>query len=702
MADIRCPICNRPNDANAKRCWYCQAELPHSDAAGENDSQDWLNDLREPAPGAEPSEPPEDPADSSEPPAEEVPDWLARIRTREQSERAATEEAQPAPAEEPQPEIPDWLSQLKQEQAEEPSSDTPSKTVSPQDQTENDDQEDWLKKLDTWQNSAPTSSETEQPEETAVGPEAASEDKQTTVSPEPSIEKMVPDWLQAFVEEPNSPAPAAPEWPVEQLPSPSIPVSENELQQEESLPQPAQANQASQPTDSGETSEPEASVQDLPQEESDLASFQGILADEDASGQLPTPPVVQNNIVPPFNESSLIDWMDNGKSDADSVENKPATKLEPATLPAWLQELNPKNNKEAPARPDSAKNVENIGPLAGIEGTLQGEEVHRFYKRPQTFSGLLKVTENQQIRSKLLKNIADQANWEGKDLEKKPGSQRWILRLLVALSMLAAVFIPLIFPRFSGITPSLYPAEVVQMYNTVNSLAADKPVLVAADFDGSLFGELNWSYQPVIAHLMERNIPIAFLSTNSVGATLLNQSATALIEKYPAYATSEKWMNLGYLPGGSIGLQGLAQDPRLSMPLNSGLQPAWQASPFDTIKRISDFGALIVISENADTAKYWIEQVKPSLGTTPLLVVISAQSAPLLQPYYDSGQISGYLSGLNSAVAYEALTKSPQNATGHLASYQITMILALLLVAIGGIASLVFYRPAAAKKGAGS
>lgn len=702
MADIRCPICNRPNDVNAKRCWYCQAELPHADAE-ENDSQDWLDHLREPASGAETtSEAAENPADSPEPPAEEVPDWLARIRAREQLEHAA-EEAQLTPADEPQPEIPEWLSQLKQEQAEEPPPDASSQTAPPQDEAKSDDQEDWLKKLDAWQNSVPTPSETEQPEEAAAGAEATSEE-QPAASAKPPIENLVPDWLQAFIEESDSPVPSAPVWPSEQ-PSTvaNVPVSENQPQQQEGLPpQTAQADQTSQPTDSTETSAPEAPLQDLPQVESGLADFQDILTGQDANGQLPTPPAVQNDLVPPFNESSLMDWMEDKASDANSVENKPAAKLEPATLPVWLQELNPKNNKEIPAQPNSAESIEEVGPLAGIEGTLQGEEVRQFYKRPQTFSGLLKVTENQQIRSKLLKSIADPANWEGGNQEKKPGAQRWILHLLVTVAMLTAVFIPLLLPNIAGFTPALYPAEVVQTYNTINSLTADKPVLIAADFDGSLSGELSWSYQPVIAHLMERNVPIAFLSTNSVGATLLNQSVATLIEKYPAYTTPEKWMNLGYLPGGSIGLQGIAQDPRLTMPLNSALQPAWQTSPFDTIKQISDFGALIVISENADTAKYWIEQVKLSLGTTPLLVVISAQSAPLLQPYYDSGQISGYLSGLNSATAYEALTQSPQNATGHFASYQITMILTILLVTIGGIASLVFYHPAVEKKGASS
>jgi hypothetical protein len=197
---------------------------------------------------------------------------------------------------------------------------------------------------------------------------------------------------------------------------------------------------------------------------------------------------------------------------------------------------------------------------------------------------------------------------------------------------------------------------------------------------------------------MARNIPIAYLSTNSVGTNLFGQALLPLEAQYPAYSSANLMINLGYLPGGSIGLQDLASDPLTAMPLAANMKPAWKNPPLSSITHISDFGALIVITENADTARYWIEQVKPSLGTTPLLVIISAQSAPLLQPYYDSGQISGYISGLNSAAAYEALNKDPQNAIDHLSSFQLTMILVALLVLIGGIVSLVMYRPGKEKR----
>ena len=160
------------------------------------------------------------------------------------------------------------------------------------------------------------------------------------------------------------------------------------------------------------------------------------------------------------------------------------------------------------------------------------------------------------------------------------------------------------------------------------------------------------------------------------------------------YVPANRVVNLGYLPGGSVGLQTLAKDPASAIPLTADLQPAWQSGLLQNITKISDFGALIVITENADTARYWIEQVQPALGSTPLIVVISAQSAPMLQPYFSSGQVQGYLAGLNAATIYEELSQQPGVATINFSAFQYAMLVVTLIVFIGGVLSLVLTRPA--------
>ena len=44
-------------------------------------------------------------------------------------------------------------------------------------------------------------------------------------------------------------------------------------------------------------------------------------------------------------------------------------------------------------------------------------------------------------------------------------------------------------------------------------------------------------------------------------------------------------------------------------------------------------------------------------------MVSSAQAAPLLLPYYNSGQVQGILSGITGAAGYEAMTQSSGTAS---------------------------------------
>jgi hypothetical protein len=633
-------------------------------------------------------------ADSAQ---EGIPDWLVRIRERENLEKGKPEEKEPKSPENSDSEIPDWLTEFKVDSPDEksPAGSTSAKAgVPPSDKGQPaDDDNDWLKKLESWQPEKP------RPEE-----KPADEEPKAVQAAPPQGSKDEENWLKIFKEESEEDSqneePSAQPSPVTVngdsssafLPDEPAPVDDliSSAEEEKNLPEPA-ASAGTVPSEN-DPAKPEPSKKNW------LNDFTGIKPDENLAAQVLPPTNNEDQPKAPFTGDQSMSFLDEAASETPAAASEPSKILEPANLPAWIKALNPKQSEEGSPQDNPALTNTPFGPLAGIEGVLKGEELLPSFTPPHTFTGTIKVTENQQARAQILKNIADQSRWEDEGLEEKSRSSHRILHGIVAALMLLAVWIPLVIKGSPSVLPALYPGEVVQAFNTINALPVDKPVLVAADFDGSLYGELSWSLQPLLSQIMAKNIAVAYLSTNSAGATLFSKALDPLVIRYPNYSNPGQLVNLGYLAGGSIGLQSLARDPVTTLPLTASLQPAWQSKPFNAITKISDFGALIVITENADTAKYWIEQVKPSLGTTPLIVVISAQSAPLLQPYYDSGQVTGYISGLYSAVAFESLAKDPQSATGHLSSFQITLILVVLLILVGGIASLILYRPKTEKK----
>lgn len=699
MAEIICPICNRPNDANAERCWFCQAVLPKEESTPINPEENWLDSFRdESTPQGE--EPAAEPAAEPQPGEEEVPDWLARIRTREQEQRQQQIDENPA-ADESGEDVPDWLREI---QAGKPpvsaeSAEPESEPVRPKKDTSSLDNDDWLKSLSDWKQPAeniPPAEETPPAKDEPTEPVAAFAPEATP------LDATDADWLKEFIQEPQAaeakeiPAPVQEEPAVENVPASTAPTSEPLFPAEEEPPQTAI-----------EDSEPDW-----------LSDFKALNPEADLASQVIPPARPDDEVKPAFDDSALMNWMsgqqereeesttdaaepavipeipsDESTPEATPVEevaspsleeNEAAESIEKASLPSWLQALRPAKKQAT----EKAQTHNPQNPLAGIEGTLLQENIEQFYTKPQTYTESLEVSDVQKQRAATLQKMVQPYHWNDADETEQPRSKTWILRLVVSLILIAAAVLPPFFKGLPVAMPSLYPAEVVDMYDGLNGLASGTPVLVAADFDGSLYGELSLSSQAVLQHIMQRNLPIVSLSTTPTGATLLQtllKDANALQTAYP----QTNLINFGYLPGGSMGLQALAADPISALPKDVNLTSPWETEPLQAVKKLSDFGAVIVITENADTARFWVEQVQPSLGNTPLYVILSAQSAPLIQPYYDSKQIKGYIAGLNESTVYESLNTTPGSASANYPAYQISLLIIAVLIFISGIVVLV-------------
>jgi len=82
--EIFCSSCGRPNLPEAVKCWYCQSPL--SQESPEAEGQNNKDAHPEQAPAAQAVQPA-----PTHDPTEEVPEWLRRIREKEQKDREAQE-----------------------------------------------------------------------------------------------------------------------------------------------------------------------------------------------------------------------------------------------------------------------------------------------------------------------------------------------------------------------------------------------------------------------------------------------------------------------------------------------------------------------------------------------------------------------------------------------------------------------------------
>jgi hypothetical protein len=111
------------------------------------------------------------------------------------------------------------------------------------------------------------------------------------------------------------------------------------------------------------------------------------------------------------------------------------------------------------------------------------------------------------------------------------------------------------------------------------------------------------------------------------------------------------------------------------------------------VRVLSDFAAIVVITDNADSGRVWIEQTGSTIGNTPILMVLSAQAEPMILPYYASGQVKGLVTGLAGGDAYGQIFARPDSTRGlaekYWNSFGVGTLVAEILIVIGAIWSAV-------------
>ena len=360
--------------------------------------------------------------------------------------------------------------------------------------------------------------------------------------------------------------------------------------------------------------------------------------------------------------------------------------LAEAEIPDWVKEMRPIETivPEQASTPEADQRIEKAGPLAGLPGILPVEDLTGQYRKPPVYSMKLHVTEKQRSQASLFDSILAE---ESQPLQiPRPRKQTGgvLLRVVLALILLAVIAIPLIPGLNFGalVTPVLFPRDMQDMFNSIDqSLAPDTPVLLAVDYEPGLSGEMSLAAAALVNQLEAKNARIVAVSTSPSGPALAGQLLSNAQQAHPAYDIAQRTADLGYLPGGTTSLLAFASQPQM-------VAPAWQSTFLKDLPGLQSFGQIILMTDRAETGRAWIEQVQPTIGKVPLYIVASAQAAPLLEPYVGSGQVMGMVRGVLGGAMYAQLAGQPNNAAaGYLSAYQIGVGLAFILVLVGGVIS---------------
>jgi hypothetical protein len=600
---------------------------------------DWLSGL--PTATSAPVEEPEPTVE----PSGELPDWLGKL----QSNGVAAETPQTAPAQNP-----DWLTSL-------PAESTPVETAKPAGAPA--ENLDWLNTMPAASHPAEESAaaaakpgempdwlKSMQPasEAPAEEPRAKAKPFETGSLPPVGIGSEVPDWLSKLQAE--TPAPAEEPAAAPALPPAELPAWLSEKR--EPAAQPVFSEQST-----GQSELPAAFTMQQPDWLSKLGP------------EKPAEPAPAREAAP--------------------AETELPESLEKGELPSWVQAMRPVADVVADAKieaapPSSDLPVEERGPLAGLRGVLPAGIGMGVTRKPPTYSIKLQVGESQQKHSsRLEKSIASEGEPGALHIGERISSAR-ILRWVIAAVLLVVVSLTIISGMDLGMTGVVYPPEMGAAMHLVSDLQPNAPVLVVFDYQPALSGELEAAAAPVMNDLLLKGARITILSTTPTGPALAERFMHNTQGQHN-YQPGQQYVNLGYLAGGPAGVLDFAAEPQVAAPFTVTGENAWALLPLQNVQRLSDFSLVLLLTDDADVGRVWIEQAGPELGATPMAMVISAQAEPMIRPYYDSGQIKGLVTGLAGGYAYgdAGPGRSYWNAFG------VGILAAEIMILIGAVMSAV-------------
>ena len=272
----------------------------------------------------------------------------------------------------------------------------------------------------------------------------------------------------------------------------------------------------------------------------------------------------------------------------------------------------------------------------------------------------LLLLRDQQDRASLLASLIEQEGrvTAGKQTIRKPSGRagRLAVALLLIIGLVVSILIgPAAMPTD---TPKSIPAMALS--EQVQNLAENEKVLVVLDYQAATSRELEALAAPVLEQLHAQGTKLAFLTSQPSGLFL----AQSLLEK----AGLPEDTLVEYLPGSYLNLISWVMNPAISATGDDLLQ----------VKNLYPFRLVLLVSDSSDNIRGWMEQIAPWIESLDFAAITTQMEAPVLAPYFDSGQLIGYAAGVADG------NLGVQTSFNYRA-YQVGLLLMLVMLLLGMI-----------------
>lgn len=350
-------------------------------------------------------------------------------------------------------------------------------------------------------------------------------------------------------------------------------------------------------------------------------------------------------------------------------------------LPAWLRQ--PEPEPDAPSQPQpgdmSITEVRAVNWLSNL-GREQDDGNLSVLPEAQAATPTIQLalptfsrTPAQLQAVSLLNGLLQQPYPEAAPLPQAAPPKAWekiglerVLYVLLALVLLIGALQPNLAGemrfRPAGATDT---AAVLEQLNT---LSANDTVLLAYEWDAQRISELQPLERAVRDHLIAQEVGFISVSTDPQG-TILSFDLRDALQGAGYQGQGIDYILLGYRPGGELALRSLAQDFRATLRSDFTGRDASQgalandlATGDPRLETINDLAMIVVMADQVQDVQGWMEQVVPRTNAVPVLFLLPAEIAPVVQPYLKQPNIYA-LVGKGDALAYDATRQVTRSET---------------------------------------
>ncbi len=252
---------------------------------------------------------------------------------------------------------------------------------------------------------------------------------------------------------------------------------------------------------------------------------------------------------------------------------------------------------------------------------------------------------------------------------------RRLIYVLMTLAAAGPVLIPFVLPVQIS-------KEVADFHREIEALAPGDHVLLSFDYEPDLMAELSPMSEAALDRLFAKDVKVIALTLYPGGVGLAQRILEEAGQRYQK-TYGEDYVFLGYNPDWSGTMLRLGESIKGTYPVDQFGRATGTMPVLNGCDSYRDVKLLITICGSAIT-EYWAAYAGARYGQR-IVSGNTAVQAVFLYPFYQSGQIKGFLGGLKGAAEYETAIERPAFGVRGMGSQTLGHVLIVLLIVLGNL-----------------